>query len=310
MRDIRQASSCDCNACVRIPSLDLKFVVHHGQVVRQRIAGREELAGSDVIVVHRLLKADVVERLGVGAYALYTAACVAAMGLHDPAASGLIEHRASYEGIGEIVGWVRDLEAFWQAEVERARVYVEPAAAAVALETFIPAPAAVAWEWLTTPARRLRWQAGITGFEEDSPGGRRGAGTTNHCVHGPEAIVEQILDWRPPDYVTIRMQVPMAGIPPLTMTDVLETVEGGTRVTTRIARPRTAKDRAALDAILPALGELYEAGRATLVPLIEADAAARASGPEEPGLPTGEGRHLRPAPATPVETGAARSSFH
>ena len=29
-RDVRQATSCECNACVRIPDLNLKFVVHHG----------------------------------------------------------------------------------------------------------------------------------------------------------------------------------------------------------------------------------------------------------------------------------------
>src|SRR4026207_1578381 len=27
-RDVRQATSCGCNACVRIPDLNLKFVVH------------------------------------------------------------------------------------------------------------------------------------------------------------------------------------------------------------------------------------------------------------------------------------------
>ena len=60
-RDVRQATSCECNACVRIPDLDLKFVVHHGSAIHQKVAGRQELLGSDVIVVHRLLKNDVVE---------------------------------------------------------------------------------------------------------------------------------------------------------------------------------------------------------------------------------------------------------
>src|SRR5262245_39639269 len=32
LRDIKQASQCDCNACTLIPSLDLKLVVHHGDV--------------------------------------------------------------------------------------------------------------------------------------------------------------------------------------------------------------------------------------------------------------------------------------
>src|SRR3954462_16005616 len=50
-RDVRQATSCDCNACVRIPDLDLKFVVHAGSVVRQRMMGHEELVGADGMVV-------------------------------------------------------------------------------------------------------------------------------------------------------------------------------------------------------------------------------------------------------------------
>ena len=40
-------------------SLDVKFVVHHGEFIRQKMSGREELAGRDVILVHRLLKNDV-----------------------------------------------------------------------------------------------------------------------------------------------------------------------------------------------------------------------------------------------------------
>ena len=35
-RDVRQMTSCECNACVRIPELNLKFVVHHGTILRQR----------------------------------------------------------------------------------------------------------------------------------------------------------------------------------------------------------------------------------------------------------------------------------
>ena len=123
LRDIGQASQCDCNACTYIPRLDLKFVVHHGLVARQRMAGREELVGRDVIVVHRLLKNDVHSALGIGAYALYTDDCVRIMGLADPAGAGLIEHRETYEFVGEVTGWVRDLEAVWQdAEASSALV--------------------------------------------------------------------------------------------------------------------------------------------------------------------------------------------
>ena len=78
-RDVRQATSCECNACVRIPELNLKFVVHHGEILRQQVAGQEELLGSDVIVVHRLLKNEVVASTRIEAYALFSQQCVDAM---------------------------------------------------------------------------------------------------------------------------------------------------------------------------------------------------------------------------------------
>ena len=56
LRSIDQATSCDCNSCRLAPRLDLKLFVHHGAFVHGRIAGRDELAGADVILVHRLLK--------------------------------------------------------------------------------------------------------------------------------------------------------------------------------------------------------------------------------------------------------------
>jgi hypothetical protein len=88
LRNIKQANSCECQACSRMQSLDVKFVVHHGEFIRQRMSGREELAGRDVILVHRLLKNDVSKVFGAHAYALYSDACVRAMGI-DPKAQGL-----------------------------------------------------------------------------------------------------------------------------------------------------------------------------------------------------------------------------
>lgn len=42
LRNIKQASICECNACRRMPSLDLKFVIHHGGELHRhgREAGR------------------------------------------------------------------------------------------------------------------------------------------------------------------------------------------------------------------------------------------------------------------------------
>src|SRR3954462_5542574 len=64
LRNIKQSTTCTCKACSKMQDLDLKFVAHHGEFIKQRMGGREELAGSDVILVHRLLKNAAGERVG------------------------------------------------------------------------------------------------------------------------------------------------------------------------------------------------------------------------------------------------------
>ena len=124
--------------------LDLKFVVHHGEFIRQRMAGREELAGRDVILVHRLLKNTVKERLGDHAYALFSDACIRATDI-DPASQGLVAHEETIDVIGQLTCWVRDLEGAWNEEKDRRRHLVTRKQAAHVIEFDIarPAPAGV-----------------------------------------------------------------------------------------------------------------------------------------------------------------------
>jgi uncharacterized protein YndB with AHSA1/START domain len=293
LRDIGQASQCDCNACTYLPRLDLKFVVHHGQIARQRMAGREELVGRDVIVVHRLLKNNVEPALGIRAYALYTDECVRIMGIEDPAAAGLVEHRETYEVVGEVSGWVRDLEAVWQDAESIASVVVEPPQTGWGTTFTFDGPPAIVWEWVTSPARRLQWQLGVDAVNEDVLGGRRGVGTTNHCVHGRDAIVEEILAWHPPELLTTRFQMP--GGPKLTRSELFEATPdgGGTLFTVRVQRPSSAKDRARLEEMTAFLDHAYGQGLAALAPLVEAEVAARAAeAVPEPELPVSAGRNL------------------
>jgi hypothetical protein len=48
--------TCQCIACSRIDDLGLKFILHAGAFVIQEMAGRQELAGPEVVMAHRLLK--------------------------------------------------------------------------------------------------------------------------------------------------------------------------------------------------------------------------------------------------------------
>ncbi len=227
-RDITQATTCDCNACLLIPGLNLKFVAHHGSFARRPIAGREELTGTDVILVHRLLKNSVTETLGLRGYALFTEACIAALGI-EPSALEMKEHRESYGNVGEVRGYVEDLEARWRYEEERRRVYVVREGAAFEFEDEYPVPPHVLWEYTTSPSKRQRWQNNR--IDQANRGGRRGVGTTNHCVHGRTAFIEEILDWRPFRYFTDRTLFP--GLGPWVWTTEFEPTDGGTRLRMR-----------------------------------------------------------------------------
>jgi hypothetical protein len=50
---------CSCHGCVEVDNLDLKFVAHVGEVAFQKVKRHTELAGVDVILVHRMLKNEV-----------------------------------------------------------------------------------------------------------------------------------------------------------------------------------------------------------------------------------------------------------
>lgn len=282
-RDVRQATSCDCNACVRIPDLDLKFVVHHGSAIQQKVAGRQELVGSDVILVHRLLKNDVVERLAIPAYALITQSCVDASDI-DPVALGMRQHTETYDHIGEVPSWVHDLERRWQEEEARARVFVSPDEAFVTVTLEAEVPPQVAWEFLTKPGQRMSWQPWVTEVSvKGAIGGRRGLGSANHCMHGKDAVIEEILDWRPYDYVTDRTILATPDGPLRVLHTIeLEPTATGTAIHMRYAAPKAKREMPLMEVIGPAYGEALQANCPSLAAQLAAAFAATqdASGPE------------------------------
>ena len=50
---------CGCDSCAQLDQLTLKFVAHEGEVAEQKVKRRLELAGVDVILLHRMLKNQV-----------------------------------------------------------------------------------------------------------------------------------------------------------------------------------------------------------------------------------------------------------
>jgi uncharacterized protein YndB with AHSA1/START domain len=292
LRTIRHATSCTCEACRRMQDLDLKFVCHCGEAVRHRMAGREELAGRDVIVVHRLLKNGASELVGGHAYALYSQACIDAMGI-EAKEQGLLETREDIDVIGAVTCWVTDLARAWREEDAGRRHEVAREAAAHVLTFDFAAPRRVVWDHFLMPDLRPKWRAADE-VREASATGRRGAGTTNHCMHGERAIIEEIVEWRPFESVTLTTLLPAPKAPKIPMTYAFrETADGGTQVEIRIATPKP-RDREFVDHAASHFAQTITREVAVLKGLIETkmDAAG-----DEPPVPESEGRHLAPPPA-------------
>jgi len=229
-----------------------------------------------VIVVHRLLKNEVVEQLGINAYALISQKCIDASDV-DPAALGMRPHTETYDRIGDVPAWVHDLERRWQEEDARGRIFVTPEESILTVSVPANVPPQVAWEFLTKPGQRMSWQPWVTEVTVmGATGGRRGPGSANHCMHGKDAVVEEILDWRPYDYVTDRTVLDTPSGPVKVLHTIeLEPTPGATTIHMRFAAPKTKREMALMEHIGPAYGAALQANIPILVAQLDAVLAAR-----------------------------------
>jgi uncharacterized protein YndB with AHSA1/START domain len=231
-RTIELRSSCTCEACAQIPSLDLKLIAHYGEFVEHVVAARPEVVGHDVVVAHRLLKNEVSRQTGIDAFALITDQCCNALSI-NPARLGLVAHVERYDDVGEVGGWVRDLGARWLAATEREQVRVAAEEADAIFTQRYRAPAPAVWDAVVAPEKIMRWKVGVTGVKVESPSGARDVGSITHCVHGRQSFDQEILDWRPFDYFTYRENGPIG---PMLWTMELADTEDGTSLDVRIKR--------------------------------------------------------------------------
>jgi hypothetical protein len=200
---VRRRTTCTCNACRAIPNLDLKFILHHGEYMEQSVVGIRELVGSDVNLVHRLLKNHVGEATGWKAYVLATSPALERLGL--PCDRNLLYVATeAYEHLGEVDTFSLNLAERYQARVAARRVVLEAAEADAAVTVDLDAPPVVVWDWLNDPHKRNGWWPDVVWTSLDRPGGRTGVGASNHCAHGKnESSREVILDWKPFSYYTV-----------------------------------------------------------------------------------------------------------
>ena len=200
----RKNTTCTCNACKSIPTLDLKFFVHHGDYIVQEVSGIRELVGSDVNLIHRLMKNQITENTGWNAYVLFTDRVFHTVGIQQ---EGMHEQVETYDHLGEIQIFCIDLHTRYKAIIKSRREFISVEEADHTFTFDFQYPPPVIWHWWTDTEKKTLWANGEAVFTARyRPGGRSGPGATNHCAHGKNlkgSLVETILDWRPFDYFTI-----------------------------------------------------------------------------------------------------------
>jgi hypothetical protein len=95
-RELSAAATCTCAACAHVQQLKLKVIAHSGEALFHTVLDFQELAGVDVIIVHRLLK----NSIEAAQYLLLTEAAQRDIDLPDQVR--LTTRRETCDGIGDI----------------------------------------------------------------------------------------------------------------------------------------------------------------------------------------------------------------
>jgi hypothetical protein len=101
-------------------------------------------------------------------------------------------------------------------------------------------------------------------------------------MHGKDAVIEEILDWRPYDYLTDRTTLATPDGPLRVLHTIeLEPTTTGTTVHMRFAAPKVKREMPLMEVIGPAYAHALEVHAPGLVAQLDAELAARGTeGPE------------------------------
>lgn len=126
-QELQADESCQCNACRSVGRLRLKAICHHGAFLRQTVGDRVQLAGSDVILAHCLLKNRVARD---AEFILLTPPALRALEV-DARLSGFQPHVEYHEHFGAVDCFVGELP---RVSPEGAPMHARPAPYAAARE--------------------------------------------------------------------------------------------------------------------------------------------------------------------------------
>ena len=228
-------TTCTCNACRNLPHLDLKFFVHFGSFMTQKLGNVTELVGNDVNLVHRLAKNHIKDETGFKAYAAFTQSVMDALGLAD-FQNSLTPHRETFADVGEVQMYVHDMHKVWERLKDTVRIEVQPEEALVIIKYEFPVPPSLLWEYLTKPEYRVILLGASKLELRNLAQGRTGVDSVFYCYHGNMETPQLILDWRPFEQFTTD-DANSWGVT-TRITCKLEPTQTGTRLIDLMGKPR------------------------------------------------------------------------
>lgn len=271
-------TTCSCRACANIGGLDLKIMSHFGEFAVMEPAGRKELSGSDVILLHRMAKTDIRAGTGVQSYLLFTRAQAEKLGItRHP--DHLLPYAEQFEHFGRVDMIIHDLGAAWQSYQNTADpVMIRQQDAFWSASLKVGAPAMLLWDYLVLPEHKKNWTNMISVDAAGGPAGRHGIGTDYHCVHTDVDVRFRIVDWRPFEYFSALEADPMGSGLHYLETWAIEAKDDAIAVRFSVAGPEPGPGRGdpATAAEKAAIYGLYEAYAMPMLEGLRDYAAARA----------------------------------
>ena len=102
----------------------------------------------------------------------------------------------------------------------------------------IAAPRQTVWEYFTVPGQWQKWWPTDGIIEHSAIGAGESAPRITACTARTRPS-KRVLDWRPVDYFTVGILLPIPGAPKIVMTRaVRDGPNGATRLEMRVARPK------------------------------------------------------------------------
>lgn len=233
-------TTCQCNACANIVTLDLKSVVHFGEFLVRRLGNQDELMGPEVNFMFRQVKNHVKTELGVPGYIAFTDDAIAALGLPGYAAT-LIDHTEEDQERGRITLHVRDMGPVWATRLHERIVELPDVMSEFTGE--IAAPIEVVWTFLARPETRALAMGADRLDREALNDGRMGRDAVYVCHHGDVVIPQTILDWDPPFRCVWSSLLP-DGLRLMVEASLEQVDDATTRVVARSSSPQGPKRQA------------------------------------------------------------------